>query len=904
MKVDMLEEYQHKRDFTRSAEPPPSPEDKGEGPLVFVVHKHAARQLHYDFRLELEGVLKSWAVPRGPSYDPDQKRLAVMVEDHPLDYRFFEGKIPEGEYGAGEVIIWDYGTYSPDENGALFFGDRAGAERIMRDGLDKGKLSIFLRGRKLKGSWALAKMAKREKDWLLIKHRDEFASAEYDVLKEEHSVLSGLPIGALKDGNRLPADALVANPADLPGARRSPFPTTLSPMLATPIAEPFSSADWVFEPKLDGYRVITLIRNGKARLLSRRGLDITSKYALLEPELSRQPVSEAVLDGEIIALDARGRLCFQCLQNYLESLERPETNRAKPSLPIIYYTFDILYLDGYDLLRVPLKNRKDLLGSVLQTSQHIRLVDYFEANGRVVYQAAIRNGLEGIVAKHKESIYEPGRRSRSWLKVKATRTDDFIIGGYTLGSGGREHTFGALLLGYYNDSSLVYAGHVGTGFNEQTLREIRASLDRLTIQNSPFFVMPPVNAPAAWVRPELVAEVKYSKITKDGYLRMPVFLRLRDDKSASEVRKPEVVLFEPEQEPLSDILSAPDEVERLLKQIQHSEPDLTLKVLGESISFNNLDKQLWPATAEHPAISKRDFITYLARISSYLLPYLRDRPLTFSRYPEGIYGEHFFQKHWSNPLPPFVETVNLATESGKSRKQYILCNNLPTLLWLGQIADLEIHAWFSRVKGGSDISDDKGVDYLVRFPDYIIFDIDPFIYSGTEPRGAEPELNQDAFSKVCEVTRWLKATLDQLSLPSYVKTSGATGIHVYVPILRKLDYKAVRSAAKAIARFLYQQHPGEVTLDWAVGQRRGKVFIDYNQNMKGKTLISLYSPRSSPEATVSTPLRWEELNRIYPTDFTIFTIPERLKKTGDIWSDITQAKSDLSEILKHNSITK
>jgi len=518
----------------------------------------------------------------------------------------------------------------------------------------------------------------------------------------------------------------------------------------------------------------------------------------------------------------------------------------------------------------------------------------------VIFEAAIKQGFEGIIAKLKDSTYESGKRSRNWLKIKATLSDEFVIGGYSQGSGSRAHTFGALLLGYHDDKGLLaYVGHVGTGFDEPTLVDLRKRLDALKTDQCPFAAMPPLNAPTTWVRPELVAEVKFTQWTQDGYLRTPVFMRLREDKAPTEVQRLEVV-------PSPD--AAPEEatsgkVGRILEQLDSPAQNLTVEVDGHKISLTNLDKELWPATSHHHALTKRDLLVYLTRASPYILPHLRGRPLSLSRYPDGIYGEHFYQKHWTSPLPEFVETVRLPSEhSGPS--EYLVCNNISTLLWLGQLANLEFHTWFSRTTGqgrhdsAPGDANDKGLSGSMGYPDFIIFDLDPYLYSGNESKGAEPELNPRAFSKACEVARWLKDVLDNLSLSAFVKTSGKTGLHIYVPIARRFDYRSVRSAAETISRYLLQQHPQDITLDWAVEKRAGKVFMDYNQNVQGKTLASAYSPRPTPEATVSVPLRWDELGKVYPTDFTILTTPRRIDEMGDLWANILEAKRDLRSLLQ------
>ncbi|MBI4285214.1 MAG: DNA ligase D [Chloroflexi bacterium] len=899
----MLKEYQEKRTLGLTPEPLPGTGMEGEGTLIFVVQKHAARRLHYDFRLELEGVLKSWAVPGGPSLDPQVKRLAVMVEDHPLDYASFEGTIPKGEYGAGQVIVWDRGDYSPDDDGELYFHDRASAQERIRQGLANGKLSFFLRGHKLKGSWTLVKMKRGEKDWLLIKHQDDFATSGNEVLGQDASVLSGPTIADLKAGTA-PRPVAVAGLSSLPGSRKAPFPEVIAPMLAATATKPFSNPDWFFEPKLDGYRIIATINQGTVRLLSRSG-HVTEKYARVRDDLKGQPVGQLVLDGEIIALDVRGRICFQCLQGFLDAMHRKESQGQKAAV-ITYYVFDILYLDGYSLLEVSLVERKKLLRRILHPSPSVRLLEHFEGDGTAIYEGAIATGLEGIIAKRKDSLYRPGERSADWLKIKSTRTDDFIIGGYTQGKGGRSGTFGALLLGYYNEEDqLISAGHVGTGFDDRSLEDLQTRLKAIKTQQCPFAIVPEVNAPVIWVRPELVAEVKFAEWTRDGKLRVPVFLRLRHDKPPGQVHRSQIGIMPPTPVSSKETGAAPDDaVTRILKQLGDHRDSFMLDIGQYRIELNNLGKELWPALDGRPALTKRDLLIYLAGVSPHLLRHLRDRPITLSRYPDGIHGEHFFQKHWNGPAPDFVVTVPLAERSEK-RRDYILCNNLPTLMWLGQLADLEFHSWFSRVSPGPDrevpdnLTDEADrVDFLSRYPDFIIFDLDPYIYSGTELPGAEPQLNREGFALTCQVALWLKETLDELSLSSFVKTSGITGLHVYVPILRQLDFHAVHAAAKTICQFLTKRHPRSVTTDWAVAKRSGKVFLDYNQNVRGKTLASAYSLRPSPEATVSTPLHWDELGAVYPTDFTILNVPDRLAQLGDLWGNILAAKSDLKQKLK------
>ena len=469
-----------------------------------------------------------------------------------------------------------------------------------------------------------------------------------------------------------------------------------------------------------------------------------------------------------------------------------------------------------------------------------------------------------------------------------------------------------VVLGYYDDAGkLVYAGHVGTGFNDKTLKELKEKLQALRAE-SPFAVVPskgssvfgrPKNAPTTWVKPELVARVKFAQWTDEGILRAPSFQGLRTDKAPADVRREEAV---PPPAPVAGGAGGEGGASEVLEQLARPEEKFIFKAEGHKIPVTNLDKELWPALDGRRALTKRDLLVYLAKISPYLLPHMRDRPLTLTRYPNGIYGGHFYQKRFESKVPEFVQTVRLYSQDNKGDVEYIICNNLPTLLWLGQLADIELHTWYSRVNPEPDghhlpttfTGSRRKIDQsLLNHPDFIVFDLDPYIYSGKEKKGAEPELNRKAFLKTCDVALWLKDVLDSLSLSSFVKTTGRTGLHIYVPILRQFDYDTVRSACETIGKYLMQAHPRDITMEWSVEKRTGKVFFDHNQNVRGKTLASLYSPRSSPEAAVSMPVRWDEIKDVYPSDFTIVTAAERVEKTGDLWSGILAAKHDLASML-------
>ena len=905
-----LDEYEAKRDFEKTPEPPPEPppEPSEGGPLTFVVQQHRATRMHYDLRLEVGGAMPSWPVPRGPSLDPAERRLAIQTEDHPLGYASFEGVIPKGEYGAGEVIVWDNGTYSPDEDGALSFHDRAEAEARVLEGIAAGKLSVTLRGRKLKGSWALVRTSEEERSWLLIKHRDEAADSSRDLVAEEQSVISGLAIADLQAG-RLPDPARRGTPPDLaalPPAERGELPRELAPMQAALADGPFDGKDWLFEPKLDGIRALAFIEDGAVTLRSRRGLDVSAQYPAVVQAIAAQPVASAILDGEIVALDEHGAPSFERLQQRMNLGGEADVARADAELPVLFLPFDLLYLDGFDLRRVPLADRIEVLARVLRPGPLLQPVQTFEADGHAAFEAAVGLGFEGVIAKRRDGAYLDGRRSQEWLKVKERRTADLVVGGWREGESGRG-SFGALLLGVHDeDGALRYAGRVGSGFNDRALRELRARLDALAADDDPFSDAPPEPGRLHFVRPELVAEVEFANWTNDERLRAPVFVRLRDDKPPSEVTRTDAMAAPP---PAIEAPAAADRrgdaVADVLEQLGRAGERLHLGVGGGELAVTNLDKVLWPETAEQRALTKRDLLRYLAEVSPWLLPHLRDRPLTLTRYPNGIEGGSFYQKHYENP-PPFVETVTVYTDSASGDQQAILCNNLPTLLWLGQLADLELHVSLARVSPQPDgahldasFSGSKArvEASLLNYPDFVLFDLDPYIYAGSEQAGDEPELNRRAFAKTVEVARGLKELLDAASLSSFVKTSGATGLHILVPVLRQFDYAAVRSVAETFGGFLQRAQPRDVTLEWAVDKRGGKIFLDVNQNARIKNLAAAFSPRPKPGAPVSMPLRWAELDEVYPTDFTILSAPARVTEVGDPWADILAHKHDLAALL-------
>jgi bifunctional non-homologous end joining protein LigD len=898
MAKNSLSEYSAKRTFAATPEPPPKVSAPAAGPLLFVVQQHSARRLHYDFRLECDGVLKSWAVPKGPALDPSEKRLAVQTEDHPYDYASFEGVIPPGQYGAGEVIVWDCGVYSPDEDDATWFHDRARAEREVREGLEKGKLSVLLRGEKLKGSFALVR-TKDAKQWLLIKHKDRFAVAS-DVTAQDRSVLSGAAVEELKvvPAHRIPASQLV------PSGRVEPMPASLAPMLAETGNALLQGAQWMWEPKLDGYRVLAFVGKDGVKLRSRRGLELSKHFPRLAAELEKQAVAGMILDGELVAFDATGKPSFAALQDRAQLKTEREIAAADRNVPVVFYCFDLLHFAGIDLRNAAYRDRRRYLSECLLPSPLVQLV-YASEDGAALQAAALAGGFEGVVGKRKDSRYEAGRRSTAWIKVKPTLTGDFVVGGYTRGKGSRA-PLGALLVGYWGGGKkpgrLHYASHVGSGFDERTLAQMKERLEPLRVERSPFVEEPALNAPTTWVEPKTVVELAFQNWTEDGSLRAPVFQRLREDIDPRAIRRSQSA---PQPSPPT---SARTPVDEIVAQLESTKTAFTLAVGPHRIKLTHLERVYWPANPalKQPALTKRDLLRYFAQASPFILPHLADRPLTMIRMPEGIRGERFFQKHWEQERPEFVEKITVFSGHKDEQHDYLLCNNLPTLLWLAQSGTLEFHVWHSRAKPGPDAKS-KSTDYassleslegsVLNYPDYVVFDIDPYIYSGNEAPGAEPELNTVAFEKGKEVAFWLRELLLGMGLEPIVKTSGKTGLHVFVPIRRTLDFDAARHVSELTGRHLMRLHPKDVTLEWSVPKRTGKIFMDYNMNVRGKTLNVAYSPRGEPGAPVSMPLAWEDLAGAHPLDFRITNVPQLLAQTGDRWRDALVRKQSFEKAL-------
>jgi len=861
-----------------------------------VVQKHDATKLHYDFRLETKkgtgGVLKSWAVPKGISLDQNIKRLAILTEDHPIDYLTFEGVIPQGNYGAGTVIVWDTGTYTTESD--------------LSEQFTKGKIGFTLNGQKLRGRFYLVRTS-IENQWLLLKKTDQFDSKEDLTISKPHSALTGrsndqLATGTEHKGQSSINSSKVQEKTDhlhvKDNNQKIPlqnFLTNIKPMLATLIDKRFNNKDWVFEVKWDGIRSIFYLHKTKdiLKLQSRNGIDITHRYPeIIETlKLVVKCSESAILDGEIVILNKEGYPDFGSHKERMSVNTTRDVIMLSKALPATYYLFDILYLEGEDLQNQSYIDRRRILDEVIRqpksSKKRIRISDYIEEQGTVVFDRVKKMGLEGIIAKNKFSKYFQGSRSRDWLKIKNTKTQDCVVIGYTTGEGNREKYFGSLILAVYDQGRLKFAGHTGSGFNTSQLGRVYNRIKSMRIDKPPIVHIPYTNGKPTWIKPKLVAEIKFDNWTNEKILRAPIFQRFRDDKSPEECtvqgeRHLEEVVVQGERTAASTTLAINPKPNPLLH------------------SFSNLEKVFWNKTSEHPQFTKKDLIEYYDKIGSYILPHLKDRPLSLSRYPDGIKGKSFYHKNWNQVRPDYVNTVKVYSETRGDVINYILGNNKETLLWIANLGCIEMHPWYSRVidsescKKSDELDEDK---CGLSFPDFIIFDLDPYIYSGNENKGEEPEYNIKGFKSAVEVAFHLKELFDELKIISYIKTSGKTGLHTFVPVIRAYSYDQTRAFAEIVGRILTKRIPQKITTIWDTTRRSGKVFFDYNQNAKGKTIASVFSARPSVSATVSMPVKWEELDNILPSDFTMLNVPDILKGHSDPWSDILEKGQDLVKIL-------
>jgi bifunctional non-homologous end joining protein LigD len=806
--ADRLERYREMRDFSRTPEPGGTRKAKtaARRQLRYYIQRHDATRLHYDFRLELEGVLKSWAVPKGPSLDPAERRLAMQTEDHPLEYGEFEGVIPEKQYGAGEVLLWDKGIWIPEDDDALA-------------ALRKGRLHFRLEGEKLHGSWILTRTSRGDErpSWLLIKRNDEEARSDLDITVERPESVKRPP----KKSRR---------------AARSDLPQFVSPQLATLVSEPPKTGDWVYEVKHDGYRMLARISGKKANLFTRSGKDWTDKLPHLARALSKLGLDDTWLDGEIVVLRPDGRSSFQLLQNAFE---------AHANSKIVYFVFDAPFLDGLDLRQLPLRERKQRLKKVLKENRSVRFSEDLAGTGRQVLEHACKLGLEGLIGKQADSVYVSGR-TKSWIKLKCRLRQDFVIAGYTA-PGGSRHGFGVLVLGVYErPGKLVYAGKVGTGFDDEMLAKLTRKFAAYKRPDSAL-ENPPREKDVQWLRPVLVCEVAFTERTDEGVIRQGSFMGLREDIPAKSVG-----LERAQQPPETKATEEP----------KKAASDATV----HGIKISHPDRLIWPSLG----IRKLELARYCEAVGEWLVPQLANRPLTLVRCPDGAEAQCFYQRHLNMGASP-GEVLTFKRERS-SKGHYIYVNTLPGVISVVQNGAVELHTW------GATLPD-------ARHPDRITIDLDP-----------DPEL---PWQKLVEATRLTKALLDGLKIQSFLKTTGGKGLHVVFPIQRRHSWDEVKEFAHSIAKFLVKAEPKRFTAKLSKQSRGGKIFVDYLRNAETASAVAAYSARARPGAHVSTPLAWDELD---DTDirgaFTVRNIPQRLKDGADPWADYAKTRQSITAAMR------
>jgi bifunctional non-homologous end joining protein LigD len=796
-----LEDYIRKRDFSQTPEPKAVVRKKN-GALRFVVQRHEARRLHYDLRLEMEGVLKSWAVPKGPSMNPGDKRLSIHTEDHPLDYLTFEGDIPKGNYGAGKMTIWDTGTYQAAEG---YKGD-------LEDQLAEGNLKIEFFGKKLQGVFALVRTQRGDKNdqWLLIKKEDDYATQlSYDA----EDLVEGVEKGFELDSKQM-----------------------VRPMLAAKASTIFSKPDWIYEIKWDGYRMLANIRKGKVHLYSRNGITYNHKFVTLYENLQAVPF-DAILDGEVVVLNEDGVPEFQKLQNYAESTEGE----------LRYYVFDILYLNGHDMTQLPLIERKSLIEEVIEGIPLVYYCDHVAAMGNTFYEQVIAAGLEGVIAKKANSPYIIGSRTENWLKIKSMESQEVIICGYTESDG---QIFGSLILGLYKDQQLTYVGNCGSGFNDALQKELMQLFKAYHQEKNPFGKR--INLKGrkpTWLSPELICEVKFSEWTTSGSMRHPVFKGMRSDKIPREISKEA-------ETPIPD----PDK-----KTAASSD---SLEVNGFAVPISNLDKIYWPDSG----ITKFQLIDYYLNMAEYILPFLIDRPQNLHRHPEGIHKEGFYQKDTAGIFPHWIDTVKVFSKSNEKDIEYLLCQHEATLLYMANLGCIEINPWNSTI---------EHLDH----PDYSVIDIDPS--------------DKNTFEEVIEVAQVIYSILKEAKISGYCKTSGSSGLHVYLPLEAKYTYDEARDFTKLLCFLVQEQLPGLTSMERKVDKRKGKIYLDFLQNRKGQTLAAPYCARPKPGATVSAPLEWEEVKSgLDMHDFNIFTMVDRVKEKPNLFKGVLQKGINIEKVIE------
>lgn len=850
-----LKEYKRKRDFRQTPEPEGAAASRPSGriaaPLSFVVQKHAARRLHYDFRLELDGMLKSWALPKGPSLDPGEKRLAIHVEDHPLEYGGFEGVIPKGQYGGGTVLLWDRGTWVP-------------ADPEPARAYESGMLKFTLNGEKLHGRWVLVRMGgkaatERHENWLLIKEHDEAERPQSgNAVVEDNplSVASGRSVAEIAaDRDRIwetrgEARGITAQPGRIPGARKARIPDPIEAQLATLVDQAPDGPEWFHEIKYDGYRLLVRIEHGKVRLFTRKGLDWTGKFPALAGCLADLMVAAAVIDGELVDLGPDGTTSFGNLQ---DKIARAQTDT------LVLYAFDLLHLDGWDLTGAALEDRKAALAQIVppHAAGTLRYSDHQVGSGPAFFRQACRFALEGIVSKRRDKPYRPGRND-TWVKAKCVDREEFVVIGFTEPAGQRQG-FGSLLLGYYDrHGALHYAGRVGTGFADAQLASLRSRLDPLERANPPVAALPK-DVPRKgvhWTVPNLVAEIRFAGWSADAILRQAAFLGLREDRSPEEVVR-ETAAAMPRQNRGGEERKGASEK----RSAQARTRDGSVVIGG--VRLTHPDRILYP---DH-GITKLDLAHYYAAIGDWALPHLAHRPLSLMRCPEGQGKTCFFQKHVGSGVPDEVRRVEVPEKSAS--EIYLLIEDLAGLLSLVQMGVLEIHPWGSTAK-------------KIETPDRVTFDLDPDIGL--------------PWSRVVEAALEMRDVLAGFGLQSFVKTTGGKGLHVVVPLTPRLGWDEVKAFTKAVAARMAAQDPQRYTAIQSMRARQGRIYIDYLRNARGATAIGAYSARARPGAPVSAPLFWEEVEEVVrPGGLTVATVPGRLAAlNSDPWAEIGKIRQSIT----------
>lgn len=948
-----LSTYRKKRNFKESPEPTGGKADSAQ--LRFVIQKHDASHLHYDFRLEMEGVLKSWAVPKGPSTDPNVKRLAMMVEDHPYDYRNFEGIIPSG-YGAGTVIVWDEGFYEPAEAKGK---DKKALTKELMAGLKKGKLHIILKGKKLKGEYGLIKAFGRgENGWLLFKVKDKYVSTD-DITLKDKSVISKKTLAQVEktstnfygpkrvkensstskkekelntrsdvkaasaknaaekkaatkkavvkksavkktSAKKVPAKKTApkkittrknastglkkkAAEADaiLATAPKRAFPAKLKPMLATLVDKPFDEEGWLYEVKWDGYRALAFSHKGHVELKSRNDKSFNDKFYPVREALDAWDV-DAIVDGEIVVVKEDGISSFGALQNW----------RSEADGDLYYYVFDLPWYQGKDLSGLPLSDRKAVLRSIVPEDGIIKFSESFSESGTEFFEAAKKTGLEGIIAKKTDSLYHGGDRSSEWLKIKANQRQEVVIGGFTKNDDSSK-LFSALLVGFFEKGKLIYTGKIGTGFNAQDQRDMMKQFKPLIVKTPPFSELPDINKPsrfrpdpphatATWLKPQLVCEVSYTELTADGVMRHPSFEGMRIDKQAKEVmketakptKKTVAKAAGPAKKTSKNKTAAPAKAivapvtKRDRKTLLNPTDETQVRTInGHELKFTNLSKPYWPKEK----ITKRDLINYYYQVAPYILPYLKDRPQSMLRHPDGIGGFSFFYKNIKGKAPDWLDTFDYHSEGDGEDKEYLVAKDDASLLYMASLGCIEMNPWHSRVK-------------TEDFPDWCILDLDP---------GKKSDFNH-----VIETALVCREVLESLGADCYVKTSGSTGMHIYMPLGAKYTYDQSKEFARVIARMVQEQLPDLTSIERTVKDRKGKLYIDFLQNRPQATVSAPYSLRPKPGATVSMPLHWEEVKKgLKMSDFTIHNALERIKSEGDLFKPVLGKGIDLKKIV-------